>query len=60
MYFVTSHFHPFMESGIYLTRNEVIKRYRGCRHFNPYLLQQLLMYSFCFVYKSENGEVSVV
>lgn len=54
------HIRPFMEPGIYLCRNEVIKRYRSSRHFCPYVLQMLLLYPFSFVYKSNTGEMSAV
>jgi hypothetical protein len=54
------HIRSFMEPGIYLCRDEVIKRYRSSRHFSPYVLQVLLLYSFSFVYKSSTGEMSAV
>jgi len=52
-----STFRSFMGNDTYLSKMEIIKRYRASATVNYFLLQLLCMFQFSAVGKDDNGEL---
>jgi hypothetical protein len=60
MFTLLSSLTSIIEPGVYLTRSEVLKRYRLAKDVNAKLLQWLMMLQFSTLVKNEKGELFFV
>jgi len=52
-------FRALIEPNVYLTRDEVIRRYRSLNQYDKTKLQILLMLQFSFLYRSDTDEIGL-